>query len=170
MALPVSPPLSVSQIYAEFLVPPGTLFTQLYRGGPYVPNTPQNAAISTNPNALSVSQFYGAVRYVQFEISASPPAVDETVLGGPGSPSSTTVAGVTHINTSNGSGSFSFAWSLISGTAMTLTPANGGRDMTFSAVISKGLQRSAIYRCTVNDGVGSTRTVDVSVVLRYEAA
>jgi len=64
MTLPASPPITKLQIYTEFAVPLNTPFTQLVRGGLYVPNTPANAAIPTAP-PLSMLQFLGA--------SAQPP-------------------------------------------------------------------------------------------------
>lgn len=62
----ITSPASMSKIVAEF-GGPGNL-KAYYRGGPRVPNIPANAAISTDPNLLAISQFVGAT-------AASPPAV-----------------------------------------------------------------------------------------------
>src|SRR5688500_14343693 len=59
MTLQASGPISMSQICAEFGAPSNTPMSGLYRGGAYVPDTAQNAAIPTS-GAIKFSDFYGA--------------------------------------------------------------------------------------------------------------
>lgn len=63
----VSTPASMSSVVATF-GGPGNL-TAYYRGGSYVPNVTQNAAISTVSGSLALSQFAGATT---FSASVSP--------------------------------------------------------------------------------------------------
>ena len=62
MALPASPPLSMSQVYAEF-GGAGQPLTAFVRGGAYVPDTPTNAGVPTAP-PINLLQLLGASAYV----------------------------------------------------------------------------------------------------------
>ena len=52
MALPASPPITLSAICAEFGAPPNTPLASFLRGGAWVPNTPTNAGV---PAALPIT-------------------------------------------------------------------------------------------------------------------
>lgn len=58
MALPASPPISMSQVYAEF-GGAGQPLTAFVRGGAYVPNTGANAGVPTAP-PIDLLDFLGA--------------------------------------------------------------------------------------------------------------
>lgn len=170
MALPSSPPITMQQIYAEFLVPHGTSFKQLYRGGPYVPNTAQNAAISTDPNSLQMSQFYGAVRYVPLTASASNGgnASGNVFIPEP-APATTpvTTAPPTTITPANGTGSYTCTWFHASGDSSISTPgANQFSGLVFGSQVVKNTTETAVKICRVADGV-MTVDVPVSVDLNY---
>lgn len=59
MALPASPPISITQIQTEMGAPAGTPLTALVRGGSYTPNTAANAGVPTAP-PIDVLDFLGA--------------------------------------------------------------------------------------------------------------
>lgn len=59
MALPLTGPISLSMIQAEFGGPTPVRLSNYYRGGAYVPNTPANSAVPTS-GPISLSNFYGA--------------------------------------------------------------------------------------------------------------
>jgi hypothetical protein len=63
MALPSSGPLSLAQIQAEFggTVPPDLL--NYYRGGPNVPDIPQNLSIPTS-GSIDILNFYGTMNII----------------------------------------------------------------------------------------------------------
>lgn len=167
MALPSSPPISMRQIYDEFLVPYGTSFKQLYRGGPHVPDTAANAAISTDPNGLRVAQFYGAVRYVPLTASKSGDAEGSTFIFEPApDTASVTSAPPVVITPSAGSGSYTCQWFHSSGSTAISTPGVNVFSATFGAVVPKGGLLTAVKLCRVADGVG-IYDVYVSVGLSY---
>lgn len=64
MAIPLTGPISLSMIQAEFGGPIPARLSDYYRGGLYVPDTPENASVPTS-GPISMSNFYGA--------SAAPP-------------------------------------------------------------------------------------------------
>lgn len=165
MALPNNPPISMRQIYDEFQVPYGTSFKQLYRGGPYVPNIAQNANISTDPNQLKMSQFYGAVRYIPMNVTANPTSADGQVFQNEPAPNQRTVNASTMIGVTGGTGSYTYSTAHLSGDVFSVFNGNTANP-AWSANVFKGGTRSAVYRCTVSDGVGSA-FVDVPVNLSY---
>ena len=60
MTLPSSGPLALSQVAAEFGKAVPYSLTDFVRGGLWVPDNAANAAISTTPAGIALSQFYGA--------------------------------------------------------------------------------------------------------------
>lgn len=59
MALQSSPPISLNDIKAEFGATGTRSLTEFYRGGAFVPNSPQNSNIPTS-GAISLLDFLGA--------------------------------------------------------------------------------------------------------------
>lgn len=77
------------------------------------------------------------------------------ISGGPVTP---TVTG--------GTGSFSYNWTYVSGTAGLLTTAPSVANATFGANLNVGFSVAGVYRCTVTDlNTGFTASDDVSVTL-----
>lgn len=68
--MPLGTNPTLLQIQA-FFGGPGNL-RAYYRGGPYVPDIPANAAISTDPNSLRQTQFSGADKAVDWTVDVSP--------------------------------------------------------------------------------------------------
>lgn len=68
MALPLSGPLSLSQIQTEFGGTNPISMSEYYRGGPFVSNN--NTSVPTS-GVIRISNFYGAVRQFSFTISGS---------------------------------------------------------------------------------------------------
>jgi hypothetical protein len=60
MPVPSGNPIKLSDLIAEFGSDGSPSMRDYYRGGPRVPNSATNAAISTDPNSLRLTQFYGA--------------------------------------------------------------------------------------------------------------
>lgn len=166
MALPSSPPITMQQIYAEFLVPHGTSFKQLYRGGPYVPNTAQNAAISTDPNSLRMTQFYGAVRYVPVFATKSGDANGDVFLLEPAPAEVNVNSNSVTITPSLGTGSYTCQWFHVSGSGALATPPNNVFTTSWGASVAKGTVVSGVKLCRVMDGVGFY-DVNVSIALTY---
>lgn len=70
------------------------------------------------------------------------------------------------ITASGGTGSYTYSWSKISGDTFTLSAPSGASTYFQASGVGKGESRSAVYRCTVSDGVSSV-TVDVNVSAYY---
>jgi len=68
MALPVSGPLSLSQIQTEFGGSNPISLSEYYRGGAFVTNN--NTSVPTS-GAISISNFYGAVKQFAFTINTN---------------------------------------------------------------------------------------------------
>lgn len=83
----ITAPVSLSKIIAEFAGPNN--LKAYYRGGPYVPDTTANAAISTVATSLAISQFLGA--------SAAPAFTPVTRIYSSGSGTDTAPAGATNV-------------------------------------------------------------------------
>lgn len=65
-----------------------------------------------------------------------------------------------------GTGAYTYAWTHISGDAGITTTSPTAASTTFSATVTKNVARTAVRRCTLNDGV-TTLTRDVTVTLEY---
>ena len=68
--MPLGTNPTLLQIQA-FFGGPGNL-RAYYRGGPYVPDISANAAISTDPNSLTLRQFSGADKVQDWSVSMTP--------------------------------------------------------------------------------------------------
>lgn len=161
---PVSNPASLSSVVSVF-GGPGNL-TAYYRGGPYVPDTPTNAAISTTSNGLALSQFAGASAYIPVSASVSPTSISKTGSGtNPSGPSGTS-SPVTATG-SGGNGSYTYSWTRASGDANTIISSTTASVVTFSrGNCADGTIYTSVWRCTISDGTSSDYA-DVTVNLAY---
>jgi hypothetical protein len=74
----------------------------------------------------------------------------------------TITSGQVTVVASGGTSPYSYTWSLVSGTSMTVT---GQNVASFSKSLTNNSSASAVYRCTIADNKAVTATVDVSVYL-----
>jgi hypothetical protein len=61
---------------------------------------------------------------------------------------------------------FSYAWTYQSGDVFTLSnpgPSTSAHTTTFTTTVALFQTKSAVYRCTITDSVGSTAFIDVTV-------
>lgn len=70
MSLPSSGPISLSNLATEFGGTPPHSLSEYYRGGIYVPNSPQNYPIPTN-GPMSMNMFYGSTNRIFINILLS---------------------------------------------------------------------------------------------------
>lgn len=160
----VSTPPSMSSVISVF-GGPGNL-TAYYRGGSYVPNISQNAAIATSPGSLALSQFAGATNYVPVSASVSPATISKNNFGntaiGPAGPTSPVTA-----TGSGGTGSYTYAWTRTSGDANTTISSSTVASVTFSRSSCQDFQTYiSIWKCTISDGTTSA-SGNVQVTLSY---
>lgn len=155
MPLPGSPPLNRLQINAEFGAPPGTPLTAMVRGGAYVPNTPNNAAVPTTP-PLNMLQFLGTGKAASSSIS--PPGSNQFSTRG------NTISVTFTSNVVGGVGPFARSWSFVAGGAqMNINSPTGAQTgVTSSTTAGTGdINRTATLQCIVTDqGNGNQQTVD----------
>lgn len=163
-------PIALSHIVAEFGHDGTPQLSDYYRGGPRVPNNAFNAAISTSPAGLALSQFYGARATVPHSVGKSGDAYGDCWAFSPSSSCFASTNAVTAI-VSNGVGPFTYSWSLISGPSVTVSaPTSATTSFSASAgAMPGGNVLSSVFRCTVTDtgNGGVTAYVDVTVALVY---
>jgi hypothetical protein len=138
-------------VRAEFGAPAGTPLHNFYRGGPWVPNIPQNANVPAAP-PVRLAQLAGAVVYAPPVISGP---FDITMPAHQSSATGTwTVSG--------GTGSYSVNWVKLSNTGEAINiNATNTLSPTWSRV-HNNTEGDSSWRLDVNDGVQTvSRTVDV---------
>lgn len=164
MAVVTTPP-SLSSVVSVF---GGDGFmSHYYRGGPYVPNISQNAAISTSASTLALSQFAGATNYVPVSVVVSPSTTSKTSLGSSATGTSGPAGPVT-ATASNGTGSYTYAWTRTSGDTTTTISSTTASGVTFSRnSCINGTSYTSTWKCTVSDGTTSA-SGNVTVTLVYQ--
>jgi len=68
---------------------------------------------------------------------------------------------------SGGLGPYSYSWTKVSGTTMTLSGANTATAGFTSPTLSPGQIVEAVYRCTCTDSSGQTATADIGVTFQF---
>lgn len=161
MTLPSSGQITLLMIKSEFNG--SNSFGDYYRGGPYVPNTPANANISTSASGLSMTQFYGASAYTA--VTGTPST--STLSSSASSKGSFTIGTVT-ITGHNGTGSYSYSTaSLISGVSSgdnsNISFTQSGNAYTFKATnLNINTDHlSGTWQVTVSDGQTSANVTFV---------
>lgn len=165
MALPNNPPISLSQVRAEFNAPANAPLSAFRRGGAYVPNTPVNAGVPTGL-PIKLTDLLGASASTTPGLSAgaSPASVSGTAQVG--QPITTGSATVT---VSGGSGAISYAWERVSGTGTINSPSSASTTFSAPAQGSAG-SVSGVFRCRVTRGGASVYTNSVSATFTATAA
>jgi hypothetical protein len=100
MAIPLSGPLSLTNIQTEFGGTNPIGLNEYYRNGGRVPNAPQNSSIPTS-GAISIGNFYGATNRIPVGVTISSPVQNYDVYTNRG-PSY--VAGISNITVTVGPG------------------------------------------------------------------
>jgi hypothetical protein len=166
VTVPANP--KMSEVCAEYGVAITTPLSSFRRGAGIVPNTPQNAGVPTTL-PIHLSQLAGSALYTPVSCSKSgnasgafnytPPPTGPTTVG--------IATNAVTITGANGTGSYSYSWSLISGDAFSHTANAATTTFSFGSV-GRNQTKSAVYRCTVSDGITSAFVdVNVSVTFNY---
>lgn len=136
----------------DFFGGPGNL-RAYYRGGPYVPDIPANANISTDPNQLRLTQFsYADKGAAPQPLTVNAPDVYQQINNGTASQQSS-------ITASGGAGGYTYSWTNNSSASMSLSNAN--RTATFST--TRNGAGSAIAKVTDAAGTQATHTISVDL-------
>lgn len=147
MALGTNP--KFSQVKAFFNGPND--LSAYVRGGPYVPNIPANAAISTTAAGLKLSQFSGADNPPPYTPITSVTFTGNATFGW--NQTSTITA------SSNGSSaSKTYSWTKVGGHANVIIASGGTTPtVTIDDTSTNGnfSSHSGTFRCTVSDGTSS---------------
>lgn len=156
MTLPASPPLSMSQVWAEFGAPAGTPTSAFLRGGPWVPNTAQNAAVPTTL-PIRITQLCGAAKTIALLVSAA----DTTGNSWPGS---NAIFGSSTGNATGGTPPYNYTWSRVSGDTFTIdTPNTAFTNFRRAGNPPQFTSASGVYRITVGDALGASAFDDITV-------
>lgn len=164
MTLPASPPITMAQVRAEFGGVAGTTKLSAYvRGGAYVPNYPANSGVPTAV-PIRLAQLCGATATPPLTASAAPASLSRVTK-----PSGTDTTSACAVTTSGGSGSKTYAWARVSGSASINCTSPSASSTTFSAAFTSGVIYTAVWACTVTDASGSATTNNVSVEIGSNA-
>lgn len=162
MALPTSGQISLSMIRTEFSIPGEVKLSQLYRGGPYVPNTAANAAVPTS-GAIKLSNFYGASK-VSLAVTATD--IYQSVRRGVGDPGILLISGTASTTVTGNTGPVTYTWERISGSNLIGISSTTAANPTFSSNVQVGTLVEATWRVTVANS-GSTATDSIVVSMEY---
>ena len=155
MTTPASPPITMTDVINEF---GGTGELGAYlRGGSYVPNITGNSGV---PTALPIEMAQLCNASKAPTASASPSSVSGT-----GVAPATVTSGSTTCTASGGFAPFTYSWTFVSGTALTVnTPTSA--STTFSHHFITTGTVNAVYKCVATDANGNTASSNnVSVSL-----
>lgn len=162
MAVPANFPISMQDIYNEF-GGQGQPLTAFVRGGAYVPNVAQNNNVPTAP-PISLYDLRGAVKTLPLQVSHSPNPINSAFVNEP-APATRSMNCGTTITATGGIEPYNYAWSFVSGDAMTNN--SSGRIGSWNATVHKNGSRGARYRCTVTDQSGQSVAHDVYPSMEY---
>jgi hypothetical protein len=141
-------------------------FADYYRGGPYVPNIPQNYAIADNPSGLELVQFANATNYVPFSASASGGTASYNI-GLATSPKTRFMSTNATATASGGNGSFSYSWRVTGSSGVTGASASGTSSVvSVSCTATLNVRGYVDVACDISDGV-STQTVTARCTFNY---
>lgn len=162
MALQNSPPISLNDIKSEFGATGTRRLTEFYRGGPFVPNIPENSSVPTS-GPISVLDFLGATNYVPLDGDRSPIGGD--VFIPEPAPVQTSVSATGAAGATGGTGSYTYVWTILSGGAA-ISGSNTNASVLINATVPKNGTVSGTIRCQISDGVTSIN-IDRAYALSY---
>jgi hypothetical protein len=149
---------------------PGAASTTFGPGTPLVVGETRSAVFHcTVTDTLGATVVAGNVTVTLTRYAQPSATVDHPTLSASDATAAKSTAAAT-VSVTGGTPPFSYAWTKVSGGAITIT-SPGAASTTFSASgLASGETRSATFRCTVTDAHGLKDTVDVSVAIGRVAA
>lgn len=152
MAIPTSGPVSFGDLRNEFGGSGPVYFSQFYRNGGLVPNTPTNGNVPAS-GQISLASMRGASSAVNNALGVSAPDVYQQINSG-------TATGSSVASASGGSGAgYSYVWTNNSTATMTVS----GARATFTTTRSG--QGSATVKVTDSAGNTASRTITVDLTV-----
>jgi hypothetical protein len=92
-------------------------------------------------------------------------SVTPEVSGSSGSPSGGVITSAAAFATpTGGTGPYTYAWTIVSGNALTVNTPNSA-NTSFRSSVGPGNSKFAVYRCTCTDSLGTTADDTVNVTL-----
>lgn len=151
MAIPGSGPLHMAMFRDEFGGGNPVYMSNMYRGGPLVPNSAGNANVPT-----SGIFYFSALRNAS-KASLSAPNINGSTFRNEPAPSSAVVSGS---STASGSGLSGGTWTRLSGS---MSPASAsGVTLSVSQSVLKNSTSSGSYRFDGNNGLSITISVNLT--------
>ncbi len=132
------------------------------QSGVYVEALPSVRVSDTWENVLEGWANVGGIWeqfYTRFSVSAAPTSIAEIRTGAGSITSSAATV------TAQGTGSYTYAWSLVSGDATIAIDSASSASTTFTATLGPGAIKVAIFECLVTDtGLGESLTTNTVTV------
>jgi len=141
-------------------------FYYYYRGGPYVPNIPQNYGIPDNPAGLELAQFANATNYSPFSASASGSTATFN-NGNKNTPATRVMSTLATASAWGGNGNFSYSWRVI-GSGGVSNPNAGGNGSQVAVGATANINGGGYVdvACDITDGT-SWQTVTARCNFNY---
>ena len=160
MTLQTSGNISLGDIAAEFGGSLPYTLGDYYAGGAYVPSGTSGIPSSGN---ISLGDFYGASAYTPLTLNIS--SIFEY-----GSANQARIYGTLYSNEGGGSGSYTYAWSYVSGSTLPSIDGSSTSDNLNLSCPTPGASGShaTVYRCIVTDANDSSKSITATATARFE--
>lgn len=166
MATVPGPPVTLAQIRAVYGAPAGTPLHQFYRGGPYVPNIPQNAGVPTAPPIVA-HQLCGSTNYVPMSSNFTGGSNPSCTYH---SPATTCTASVSPTcNVSNGIPPYSYSWSIVGGSSATIANATSATCTVSRTANQTQDGTTSQLQCVVTDSTSAQITPQLGLNWGFES-
>lgn len=118
----------------------------------------------TVTDSLSATVIAGNVTVTLTRWSAPVATVDHASVSASGS-ATTETTGAATVSVTGGTAPFTYAWTKVSGGAITVTSASAASTTFSAASLTSGETRTGTFKCTVTDAHGLTSSVNVGVTI-----
>lgn len=160
MTLQASPPITLTQVCAEYGAPATTALSAFLRGGAWVPNVAGNSSVPT-ALPISLTQLCGSAKYIAMS-GANATSLSESTNNGI---TNYTTVGQSNASVSGGNPSKTYTWNYVSGASFTINAPNSSATSFTQAGKPPVGTYSGLYSCTINDGTGSITTNNATITI-----
>ena len=161
------PPVNLLRALQEMGQTTGNLRQLLRAPGGITPNTGPNAGVPQS-GTIALTQLIGAQGSASYSAVKSGDATGNQFRNEPAPSTLSVSSNNVTVSAVGGSGSYTFTWSFISGdAAISINGGTNGPTKSWTKTLNKNNSTSAVWRCTVSDGVNPNILINVNVSLSY---